>query len=198
MPPARAAIVLPAAGASSRMRGADKLLERIGGVSILHRQCARACALGLPVAVTLRPGDTARRAALAGLPCTVLAVPDAAEGMAASLRAAAAWAAEQRAAALMVLLPDMPAITTDDLRALLEAQDIAPDRPLRAATADGHPGHPALLPAATFPALATLTGDTGARALLDEARLVPLEGDRARTDLDTPEDWAAWRARQTP
>jgi molybdenum cofactor cytidylyltransferase len=44
-----------------------------------------------------------------------------------------------------------------------------------------------------------LTGDTGAREVLkrhsDRVHLVPLKGDRALTDLDTPEDWAAWRAR---
>ncbi|PJE36025.1 nucleotidyltransferase family protein, partial [Pseudooceanicola lipolyticus] len=29
----------------------------------------------------------------------------------------------------------------------------------------------------------------------DRVQLVPLPGQRARADLDTPEDWAAWRAR---
>mgnify|MGYP006184317219 CR=1 FL=1 len=47
----------------------------------------------------------------------------------------------------------------------------------------------------------TLSGsDEGARSVLvrhrARLRLVPLPGHHATTDLDTPEDWAAWRAAQ--
>ena len=189
------AIVLPAAGASRRMGGADKLLERVAGAPLLRVMAARACATGAEVAVTLRPGDTARAATLAGLPLTVIEVPDADEGMAASLRAGGRWAVGD---ALMVLLPDMPEITTADMRALFAAWQEAPALPLRAASADGAPGHPVILPPARWPALAGLRGDTGARGLIADARLHPLPGTRAVTDLDTPAAWAAWRRRAPP
>jgi CTP:molybdopterin cytidylyltransferase MocA len=43
-----------------------------------------------------------------------------------------------------------------------------------------------------------LQGDDGGRAIMiahrDQTHLVPLPGDHATRDLDTPEDWAAWRA----
>jgi molybdenum cofactor cytidylyltransferase len=56
-----------------------------------------------------------------------------------------------------------------------------------------------LFPADLLPELAALTGDTGAREVLTRhatrVHLVPLKGDRALVDLDTPEDWADWRAR---
>jgi molybdenum cofactor cytidylyltransferase len=43
-----------------------------------------------------------------------------------------------------------------------------------------------------------LTGDQGARDLLrahaDDVRAVVLPARHAVTDLDTPEDWANWRA----
>ena len=46
--------------------------------------------------------------------------------------------------------------------------------------------------------LAGLTGDRGAREVLKEAAEfvteVPTEGRGALVDLDTPEDWAEWRA----
>jgi len=86
----------------------------------------------------------------------------------------------------------MPDITAEDMRALAAAFDGA--RAARGAGADGTPGHPVLLPAAALSALARLSGDTGARGLVRGARLVALPGRHALTDLDTPEDWAAWRA----
>lgn len=190
-----ATILLLAAGASARMGGADKLMLPVGGVPLLARSAQRAAATGAPVIVALPPQAPARRRALEGLGLTLLDVPDAAEGMAASIRAGVAAAG---AAAGLALLPaDMPDLTTEDLARLLAAFGRAPDAVHRATAADGRPGHPVIFPRRLFPALARLAGDTGGRALLrDEAvRATALPGEHALTDLDTPEDWAAWRAR---
>ena len=189
------AILLPAAGASSRMRGGDKLLEQVGDAPVLRMMAQRALALGWPVAVTLRPADNARRACLDGLGLVQIDVPDAAAGMSASLRAGGVWAAGTSADALLIALPDMPGITSDDLRALISAQAQHPDQPLRAAASDGTPGHPVILPRAVWPLLAGLTGDEGARRIFaaHTPRLHRLAGTRAVQDLDTPEDWALWR-----
>ncbi|MCC1480720.1 nucleotidyltransferase family protein [Roseibaca sp. Y0-43] len=187
------AILLPAAGASSRMRGRDKLLKEVDGVALLRRSAMRALATGAAVAVTL-PLASARIAALDGLRLTLLDI-DATEGMAASLRAGGAWAEGLGTSALMIALPDMPDITTDDMTALFAAHDLAPATPLRATTEDGRPGHPVILPQAVFPAVQRLSGDQGARAILADLppRLHSLPGQRALTDLDTPEAWTAWR-----
>ncbi|MFN5826754.1 MAG: nucleotidyltransferase family protein, partial [Rhodobacterales bacterium] len=65
---------------------------------------------------------------------------------------------------------------------------------------DGTPGHPVLFPVWALADLAALTGDSGARDLLQTYRnrteLVALPARHAVTDLDTPEDWAAWRGAQ--
>ena len=45
-------IVILAAGASSRMRGRDKLLELVDGVALLRRQVERALNTGAKVFVT--------------------------------------------------------------------------------------------------------------------------------------------------
>ena len=97
---------------------------------------------------------------------------------------------------LMILLPDMPDIADHDLAALLDVFADDPLTPVRAASASGRAGHPVILPHRLFPGLLVLTGDEGARRVLagEDVNLVPLEGDRAVTDLDTPEEWAAWRA----
>jgi CTP:molybdopterin cytidylyltransferase MocA len=191
-----AAILLLAAGASRRMRGADKLLEPVGGEPLLRRQARAAVAAGAPVVVTLPPAAGARRAALEGLEVLHVPVADAAEGMGASIRAGVA-ALPAGATGVLVLLADLPEITADDLRTMLDRHRTAPDAVLRATAEDGRPGHPVLFPARLFPALGRLTGDAGAREVLGPEAVVPvaLAGERAVTDLDTPEAWLAWRAR---
>jgi len=195
------AILVPAAGASRRMRGRDKLMEEVRGRPLLADRVAVALDLDADVLVTVPPGGAARAQALAplmGPRLWVEEVPDAGEGMAASLRRGAKWAEARGAGAVMVLLPDLPDLTGADLRAVWDAFD--GQRILRATAEDGRAGHPVVFPARLLPEMAALRGDEGARVILaahDVAR-VALPGCRAVTDLDTPEDWAAWREGGAP
>lgn len=189
------ATAILAAGSARRMRGADKLLEPVAGEAVLRRTARTACAIGGPVAVTLRDPDPARAAVLEDLAVTLLAVPEAAEGMAASIRAAAAWAAGLGAAGLILAPADLPELAPEDFAAV--AAVLAPDGPpLRATDAQGRPGHPTAFPARLFPELAGLAGDQGARPVLTAhpPRMIPRPSRGPTLDLDTPEDWAAWRA----
>lgn len=193
-------VLLTAAGASRRMEGRDKLLEPVGGLPLIARQARAARDAGAPVVVTLPPGARARADALKGIGVKLLEVAQAAEGMAASLRAGAAEAARRGAAGLMVLPADMPEISASDIAAMIAAfRSAAPPPILRATTQAGEPGHPVIFPAQFFHALTQLEGDRGARDVLarEASQVVdyPLPAKRARVDLDTPEDWAAWRAR---
>ena len=182
---------LLAAGSSSRMgAGRDKLLEPVGGVALIRRQALELLRAGIgPVAVALPADRPAREAALAGLDVTRLRIADAGTGMSAGLRACAQWAGSD---ALMVIPADMPDLTAVDFQALSDSYD---GQVLRACAADGRPGHPVVFAPATLPHFAELTGDEGARRLLRRfpPRLLALPGTRAITDLDTPEDWDAWR-----
>jgi molybdenum cofactor cytidylyltransferase len=195
------ALLVLAAGRSTRMRGRDKLMEEVSGRPILVERVTSAQATAAPVFVALPPRREwpQRWAALEGTGATLVEVPDAASGMAASLRAGLA-SLPADCPGLLVLLADMPEITPADIAALLARFDGTSI--LRGASAEGTPGHPVLFPARDFAALARLTGDAGGRDLLrrESARvqLVPLPDRHALTDLDTPEDWADWRAGQAP
>ncbi|WP_282060947.1 nucleotidyltransferase family protein [Roseobacter litoralis] len=192
-------IILLAAGASSRMRGRDKLLEDIDGVPLLRRQAARAVDATLgPVIVTLPPKPNPRWEVLAGLNVTRIAVPDAALGMSVSLRRGLEQVSEN-ADAVMVLLADLPELTTDDLITVLGRVTSASDALIwRGTTSHGAPGHPIVFSRSLFAELASITGDTGGATVvarhLNQTAFIRLPGIRARLDLDTPEDWAAWRA----
>ncbi|WP_291734588.1 nucleotidyltransferase family protein [Leisingera sp. F5] len=186
------AILLLAAGASSRMQGRDKLMEDVDGQPLLALMCRRAALTGLPVFVTL-PSKAHPRAAATGS-ATPVPVPDAAEGMAASIRRGIAALPEQTQA-VMILPADMPEVVTQDMLRLA-AHFHGEDSPvLRAASEDGTQGHPVLFPRRCFAALNSLSGDQGARSILtsEPVQMVPLPKNHALTDLDTPEDWAAWR-----
>ncbi|MDP3264432.1 MAG: nucleotidyltransferase family protein [Tabrizicola sp.] len=194
-------IAILAAGASSRMRGRDKLLEPIAGMPLIRRVAEAAVATGQPVYVMLPANDTRRRAALDGLSVLVISVQDAERGMSRSLMRAVHTATLRSAAAtdgLMVLPADMPGLTPAALTLMVVAFLSAPTLVHRATDASGQPGHPAIFPKDLWPALAALDGDEGGRAVLRQhqarVRLTPLPGDMATLDLDTPEAWAAYRA----
>ena len=175
------------------MRGRDKLLEVVEGQPLLRRQAAMAAEVG-PVFVALPEHGADRLFVLDGLPVTPLALPEAAEGQSGTLRAGVA--ALPPCPAFFVLLADLPEIGAADLRALLEARQDHPDCTIwRGATPEGKPGHPILFDAA----LRLLPDDGGAPLVREEAARTHLHryaDDRARLDLDTPEDWADWRARR--
>ncbi len=190
-------ILILAAGQSARMRGADKLAERVDGIPLLTAQSRKALATGHPVLVALPSLDHPRVRLLDNLPVTRITVPGAAEGMGGSLRNAVAQLPD--CAAFMILLADLPEITTSDLETLIAASAANPGQLIwRGATQSGAPGHPIILDASLRPAFATLTGDHGGESIIRPRRnqtlLVPLPAEHARRDLDTPEDWATWRA----
>ena len=192
-------IILLAAGQSSRMRGRDKLLEIVDGQPLLRRQAAMALAVtDAPVLVALPVAPHPRHDAIEGLAVTQVPVPDAAEGMNASLRRCFA-ALPQDAPAAMLLLADLPELTQIDLNKVMQSIDLNSDKSIwRGATSSGKPGHPIVFAAEHFGKFASLTGDSGGRDIVAAARdktlFVPLPDDHARRDLDTPEEWAIWRA----
>ena len=151
-------ILLFAAGSSSRMKGRDKLLERIGDETLLKRSARRAVATGLPVIALLPPLPTPRAAELDGLVGTRVMVPDASDGMSRSI-AAGLGALPDSALGAMMVMADMPDLETGDLLTLASRFDaLGGDTVVRAAGADGTPGSPALVPRRLFAALRSLDG----------------------------------------
>ncbi|WP_367647515.1 nucleotidyltransferase family protein [Ruegeria arenilitoris] len=192
-------VILLAAGSSRRMGGVDKLMQIVDGQPLIRRSAETARAVG-PVIVALPPAPHPRHTALSGMDLEVVSVPDADEGMNASLRRAVAQVPVSARAA-MILLADLPELTSDDLRAVLRSVTEHPDKLIwRGASSDGVPGHPVIFDRSLFADLAHLTGDGGAQTIvlahLDQVHLQPLPGQNAILDLDTPQAWAEWRKKQ--
>ncbi len=191
-------ILILAAGRSSRMRGRDKLLEEIDDRPLLVQLVSGAEATGHPVFVALPSRDSPRYEALRPMDAICLDVPDSVEGIGGTMRGAVKRLPP--CDAFMILLGDMPEIGKVEIEAILSARRNHPKNLIwRGATHDGKPGHPILFDASLRPQFATLSGDDGGAPIVqphfDQTKLVRLSGNRARFDLDTPEDWDNWRKR---
>ena len=173
------------------MGGHDKLLQTIDGQPLLRRQARAALSAGCETLVLLRPDDTARRAALKGLDLDIAEVADHAEGLSASLRRAAR--APRPGQPLAILLPDIPGIDARLILDLIETFERAGAvHVTRPVDPENRPGFPVIIPHDNLARLASLQGDRGLQ--LTDWLAMHLPDDRATRDLDTPEDWAAWRA----
>ncbi|WP_170412517.1 nucleotidyltransferase family protein [Ruegeria atlantica] len=193
-------IILLAAGQSRRMAGADKLMQSVDGLPLLRRSAQTALQVG-PVIVALPPAPHPRHDALKGLSVVAVGIPDADEGMNASLRGALAHV-PAGSKAVMVLLADLPEITADDLRKVTESVHDYPDCLIwRGASSAGKPGHPVVFARPLFGELSQLAGDEGAQSVVkahkDAVHLQLLPNQNALLDLDTPEDWARWRSQKS-
>lgn len=194
------AILMLAAGASSRMKGRDKLLEDVSGEPLLQRCLQRALASKVDhVLVTLPDLSHPRADTIPSDTIIRVPVPNRDQGLSASIKAGIAGLPETTDA-VMLMFADMPDITPHDIDLLCAAFSPEDGREIiRATTADGTPGHPVLFGRRFFEGLQQLDGDHGARDILRQAGEfitdIVLSGDRATTDLDTPKAWTVWRSK---
>ncbi|CCV13372.1 molybdopterin-binding/glycosyltransferase family 2 protein [Mesorhizobium sp. STM 4661] len=183
-------VVLLAAGRSSRMDGPNKLLALFDGEPLVRRTAERALASKASRTIVVTGHQRERvRTALSGLDLTFADNPDFAEGLSSSLKAGIARVASDAAGA-MIVLGDMPGISSADLDRLIEAFRKSGSRAVVRASHKGRRGNPVLLPRSLFPAIAHLEGDTGARHLVEAEGLdvVDIEiGEGAAVDVDTRE-----------
>jgi molybdenum cofactor cytidylyltransferase len=113
--------------------------------------------------------------------------------MASSIRAGLD-AVPHDALAAMLLACDQPAVDSDFLRLMIKDFHLEPERILAASYA-GVVGIPALFPRRCFEALKALTGDRGARSLLEEADVLSLPLLGGEMDIDTLLDFEETRRR---
>jgi molybdenum cofactor cytidylyltransferase len=178
------------AGRSSRMGGPNKLMADFDGEPLLRRTARQVLSSRVreTVAVLGHQVDRAR-AALEGLPVGLVVNEDFASGLSSSLKAGIR-ALPPEAAGALVVLGDMPGVTGADLDRMIAAFEASGGRAIVRATHGGKRGNPVLLPRALFTAVEALSGDTGARHIVEsgEAEVVDVEiGAAAFLDVDTPE-----------
>jgi CTP:molybdopterin cytidylyltransferase MocA len=207
------AVIVLAAGAGSRMGGVAKALLPIAAAepgaaehTYLSRIAATAVAarVGFSVAVVGPPHRTAVAAAASALHLEVIDNPEPERGMASSVALGFAWAAAHRfpLGAGLLWPCDYPAVSPATVRALFVAFLGSPQGTAAVIpTVDGRGGHPVLVSASLFAALADCAAaPEGARSVLRTAQVLrfPVEDRACVLDVDTPADAAALRALIAP
>jgi molybdenum cofactor cytidylyltransferase len=187
-----AAVVL-AAGSASRMAGSGhhKLLAQFDGVPLVRQSVEtvlRSKADRSVVVTGYRSEDIEK--ALSALDAEIVINAEFATGMASSLKAGLA-AVRDGADGLLVVLADMPGIRREHLDEMIAAFRREQGRAIIRAVSGGKRGNPVILPASTFDAISKLTGDIGARPVIERSGLAVVDvdiGEAAHIDTDTPEE----------
>ncbi len=180
-----------AAGSSTRMGGRNKLLERVDDVPMVTTVVETALASRADEVLVVTGDDRERvEACLSRLPVRLVWNPDHIEGLSTSLRAGVSdLPIGTRAVA--VCLGDMPLVRAGHIDALIRAFLAESEGSIFVPTWQGKRGNPVLWTVDLLPEIGTLTGDVGAKALMDrhptKVREVPVDEPGILTDVDTPE-----------
>ncbi|MEW6667605.1 MAG: nucleotidyltransferase family protein [Thermodesulfobacteriota bacterium] len=191
--------LLLAAGSSSRM-GRPKQLLSLGRASLLDHVLRQALSSDLDRVVLIlgHKAEEIREGLKTPLDqpkLTVLRNPEYEKGISSSLLCGLREV-EDEYEHVMVILGDMPLITSDLINLLLRRY-LASGLPLGAVQTKRGRSHPVVLGRRFYPDLHRLRGDLGARELFarfpDELCLVESGEAYPDTDIDTPEDYEAIR-----
>jgi CTP:molybdopterin cytidylyltransferase MocA len=171
--------IVLAAGAGSRFGAGVKQLAEIDGRPLLQHVLDVAGDRLDPLVLVLgaHADEILSRVQLGGAQPVIC--ESWSDGQSASLQAGVRALGDVDAA--LVLLGDQPYITREAIEAIL-ARSPGPAR----ASYGGEPGHPVLLSRAELDRVADLTGDEGARSLLQDAVSVDCTALADPTDIDTP------------
>jgi molybdenum cofactor cytidylyltransferase len=202
----RVAVLVLAAGRSTRMGSNKMLADAEGQPLVMHAVKAALASQAVEVVVVLgNMADEVRGAIEKAIPAKArlrfVVNPDFADGLSTSVRTGMAALGKDIDAAI-VQLGDMPGVGAPLLDRLMAAFSPVEGRSICVPTVGGKRGNPVLWARRFFPEMANLSGDSGAKHLIGEhADLVcevEMTGEAAVTDIDTPEALAAWRARSKP
>lgn len=187
------AIVL-AAGTSSRMQGAHKLLLPIGGEPLI-RHTVRAVLQARPRELIVVTGfqESAIRSALAQLAIRIQFNPFFEQGQMSSVTAGVR-ALTVPADAVMVCLGDMALLRGDDYRELVDVFARRDGRSIVVPRFEGQRGNPIVIDWSHLPQLLSAQRNLGCRKLIadypQEVFAYDAPHDRFVVDIDTPEDYA--------
>lgn len=186
--------VILAAGASVRMGTPKQLLELEGKPLVVRAAEAALASPAWPVVVVLGAHEERIRPVLARLPVLVVENPAWVEGMGASIRTGVTTLRQfsRSLDAALIALCDQPGFSAAVIGQLVAAQR-STGRSIVASHYGGRNGAPALFMHEHFPTLTSLTGEEGARELLnrDPSLVASVELPALALDLDTPGDFAA-------
>ncbi|WP_421705711.1 nucleotidyltransferase family protein [Alloalcanivorax xenomutans] len=185
--------LLLAAGEARRMGpgGQHKLLAEFDGCVLVRRSAQTLLSSRLhPVIVVTGHQHSRIGSALLGLEVEQQFNPAYGTGIGSSLARGFSHPAITKADGTLVMLADMPAINPGHIDQLVQTFRQHGGNVLARASCNGQRGNPVIIPKALYGAMRHLSGDSGARSLIERSELpiVDVEtGPAALLDVDTPE-----------
>ncbi|MEQ8194091.1 MAG: nucleotidyltransferase family protein [Rhodospirillales bacterium] len=190
--PLTVAAVVLAAGRSARMGEVNKLLIDIDGMAMIRRTVERVSASGAaPIIVVTGHEPDRIRAALSGCDVQFIHNEEFAQGLSTSLKRGL-HAVPADAAGAVICLGDMPALSARHIARLIDAFHDHRGEAICVPVHRGRRGNPVLWPRRFFSEMQSLSGDTGAKSLIERNRAhvadVEMADEGVLRDIDTPED----------
>ncbi|MGO8672884.1 MAG: NTP transferase domain-containing protein [Capsulimonadaceae bacterium] len=191
------AVVVLAAGGSSRIRRPKQLLTGLDGVPLLRRAAMAAGRESRPVVIVIGANSDAVRPTISDLSATIVQNDSWRDGIGSSIRLgiAAVESISPAVDAAILMLCDQPMVTHEVLCGLIDAH-WRTGSGLVASSYAGTVGVPALFARRFFPELAAVDAGFGARRLLQahakDLVSVPFPG--GAVDIDTEDDYRTYRA----
>ena len=192
-------ILILAAGTSSRMKGRNKLLEPIRSLTLLEKVIIEAINSKANAVSVILPSETSPLWNISGnYPVHRLSVYTTQIGMGYSISCGIISIKSRNPDGVIIVLADMPEIKTIHLDKIIHVFTKNQEKGIvRPTSFDGKPGNPVLFSWKFFDHLINLKGDKGAKKIISEnqkdVQYIELPGDVSLVDLDTREQWDAWK-----
>ena len=195
------AVVL-AAGRSMRMGSKNKLLERLGGKSILHHVVTALQESQIKSIVVVLGHEAEKiKIDLEGEDVTYVMNPDYEQGMGTSIRTGIR-SVDKSASGAVIMLGDMPLISSKTIDRLVHDFNSNPQAEIVVPTYENQPGNPVLWSSRFFPQLSSLDGDLGGKPLIkantDAVSFCPVESGSVHIDVDDAQELERLRATAGP
>ena len=187
-----------AAGASTRMRGSDKLLKKIDGVPLIQGALDEALKLNFPVFVTVPAHGEKRKLIISETNAVQIEVKDTDLGMGHSISTGVTQITQNFNFHSLAICPsDLPGLSASSFRKLIIFFLKSPEMICRPTNlGNSKIGHPVIFPKKYFEELKLVKGDMGARNILykneNDLNRFESDDDSYFVDLDTPEDFNIW------
>jgi len=182
--------IILAAGSSSRMGNQNKLMIDINGKTILETVISTALNAEVnPLIIVLGNDADQFQKTLEEYPVILVKNYEWEKGMSTSIKAGIG-ALGNDVAGSMILLGDMPEVKTDDIRQLMEKFNEQDGAKIIFPVKDGQQGHPVIFPKDYFKDLSLLSGDRGAKSILNDENSfgVEMRSQGVLFDIDTESD----------
>ena len=195
------AIVL-AAGRSLRMGPKNKLLEKLGGKSILHHVITALQESQIKSIVVVLGHEAAKiKNDLEGEDVTYVMNPDYKQGIGTSISAGIRSVAKSARGAL-IMLGDMPVISAKTIDKLVNDFNRNSQAEIVVPTYEDQPGNPVLWSNRFFPQLSSLSGDRGGKPLIekntDVVSFCSVDSESVHLDVDNSDELERLRATVGP